>query len=64
MVRDAQKAMLAKGDSPQQISKESADVAKQFSTGAQVMTGLVGQFVTGAIISLIIGLFIKTKQNA
>jgi len=64
MVRDAQKAMLARGESPQQISKESADVAKQFSTGAQVMMGLVGQFVTGAIISLIIGLFIKTKQNA
>lgn len=63
MVHDAQKAMIAKGESQQQISQESVEVARQFTAGAQVMTALVGQFVSGAIVSLIIGLFIKTKKQ-
>lgn len=63
MVKDAQKAMIASGKSQQQINQESAAVARQFSTGMQVMMALVGQFFTGLIISLIIGLFIKTKTT-
>ena len=62
MVKDAQKAMIASGKSQQQINQESVAVAQQFSTGMQVMMALVGQFFTGLIISLIIGLFIKTKS--
>jgi len=62
MVKDAQKAMAASGKSQQQINQDSVMVSKQFTTGAQVLMALVGQFVTGLIISLIIGLFIKTKS--
>ena len=61
MVSDAQQAMIARGESQQEISQNSLEVAQQFSTGSQIMMALVGQFVTGAIVSLIIGLFIKTK---
>ena len=62
MVHDAQKAMLAKVESQQDISQASVAVRKEFSAGMQVIQALVGQFVTGAIMSLIIGLFIKTKK--
>ena len=62
MVKDAQKAMIANGYSQQRINSESAAISKEFSTGAQVGESLVGQFGTGAIISLIIGIFIKTKK--
>jgi len=61
MVKHAQKAMIAKGESQQQINQDSAMVAQQFTTGMQLMMALVGQFFTGLIISLIIGMVIKTK---
>jgi len=63
MISDAQKAMIAKGAMQQQIAIESAEIGKQFTTGAQVTMALVGQFVTGAIITLVLGLFIKTKRS-
>jgi hypothetical protein len=62
MVHDARQAMIAKGASQQQINQESVEIAKQFTAGAQVAMALVGQFGSGLIISLIIGLFIKTKK--
>jgi uncharacterized protein DUF4199 len=62
MVRDAQKAMIAQGQSQQDISQQSVEVAKQFTAGAQVMMALAGQFITGALMSLIIGIFTKTKK--
>ncbi len=62
MVADAQKSMLANGESAQQIKDNSARVAQEFTAGTQVMEALVGQFLTGTIMSLIIGLFIKTKK--
>ena len=64
MVQDAQKAMLGKGATQQQISLESEDVSQQFTTAVQVIMALLGQFGTGAIISLIIGIFVKTKNQA
>jgi hypothetical protein len=64
MVHDAQKAMISNGESQQQIGQDSIKVAKEFTPGMQVMQALTGQFVTGAIISVIIGLFVKTKRNA
>ena len=63
MVKDAQKTMIANGESQQQINQDLVMVSKQFTTGAQVMTAIVGQFVTGLMISLIIGLFIRTKSQ-
>jgi hypothetical protein len=62
MVHDTQKAMIAKVESQQDISQASVAVRREFSPGMQVMQALVGQFVTGAIMSLIIGLFIKSKK--
>jgi hypothetical protein len=64
MVHDAQKAMIAKGESQQDISQASIAVRKEFSAGMQVIQALIGQFVTGTIMSLIIGLFIKTKKKS
>ena len=64
MVKDAQKAMIANGESQQQINQDSVSVAKQFTIAAQVMMALVGQFVVGSIITLIIGLFVKTKKQS
>ena len=63
MVQDAQKAMLGKGATQQQISLESEDISQQFTTSAQVIMALIGQFGSGAVISLIIGMFIKTKMK-
>ena len=64
MVHDAQKAMIANGESQQQIGQDSVAVAREFTPGAQVMMALTGQFITGTIMSLIIGLFIKTKGKS
>jgi hypothetical protein len=63
MVHDAQKAMIAKGESQQDISQGSAAVREEFSAKMQIIESLVGQFVTGTIISLVIGIFIKTKKR-
>lgn len=62
MVNDARKAMIAQGESQQQIDQDSIKVAQEFTATAQVIMGLVGQFSTGLILSLIIGFFIKTKS--
>ncbi len=62
MVQDAQKTMRAAHESAQQITADSAQIADSYSTGAQIMMALVGQFVTGAIMSLILGIFLKGKK--
>ena len=62
MVKDAQKAMIAKGAGQQDIDQGMSKTSKQFSTGSQVMMALIGQFAVGTIISLIISLFIRTKK--
>jgi hypothetical protein len=54
--------MIAKGESQQDIGQALVAVRKEFSAGMQVIEALVGQFVTGTIMSLIIGIFIKTKK--
>jgi hypothetical protein len=64
MVKDAQKTMIAAGKSQQQINSGSAEVAKQFTPVMQVIQALVGQFFIGTIMSLIMGLFVKTKKQA
>jgi hypothetical protein len=62
MVAEAQKVMIAKGETQQQITADSVAVRKEFSTGAQVAMALVGQFFVGTVVSLIMGLFIRTKK--
>ena len=63
MVKDAQKAMIASGESAQEVKDHSTQVAQEFTAGTQVMEALVGQFFSGFIMSLIIGLFIKTRKQ-
>jgi hypothetical protein len=40
----------------------TADLEKQMTIGMQVIQSLVGQAVSGAIVSLIIGIFVKTRK--
>jgi hypothetical protein len=63
MVRDTENALKASGKTPQEISQQLEAVRKEFSTGAQVAMALVGQAFVGTIASLILGLFIRTKQT-
>ena len=62
MVHDAQKAMIASGESQQQIGQNSIKVAKEFTPGMQVVQALAGQFFSGVIISVIIGLFVRNRK--
>lgn len=62
MVAEAQKAMVAAGETKQQMAADSKTVAAEYSTGMQVVEALVGQFVVGTVVSLIMGLFIKTGK--
>lgn len=62
MLAEAQKVMLANHETPQQIADHSYAVKQEFSTTMQVAQALLGQFVVGMLISLIMGLFIKTKK--
>ena len=62
MVNDAKKNMTAAGESPDTIKTNLTDVAREFTPGVQVMQALVGQFVTGTLLSLIVGLFLKSKK--
>jgi len=64
MVQDAQKFMRAAHETEQQISTDSVKVAAEFTTGMQVTEALVGQFVMGTIMSLILGLFLKGKKKS
>ena len=63
MVSDAQKAMHAAHETPEQIAIHTASVAAEYNTGMQVTQALVGQFVTGSIMSLILGIFLKGKKK-
>jgi len=62
MVSEAQKAMAANGETPQQIAEHSKSVQAEFSTGGQVMQALVGQTVVGTVVSLILGAFLRSKK--
>lgn len=63
MVNEGIKAMLADGKSPAEIAEATAGLQKQFSPATQLMQALVGQTVMGAIFSLILGVFIRTKKQ-
>ena len=62
MVKDTGKALAAAGKAPEEISRRLEGVRKEFTTGAQMMMALVGQTVVGSIVSLILGLFIRSKK--
>jgi hypothetical protein len=63
MVQDCQRTMIAAGKSPAEIAQCVESTRKEFSTGAQVTQALIGQAVVGTILSLIFGLFLRTKNK-
>jgi hypothetical protein len=63
MVNEAHKAMVASGESPKQIAHDMVGVRWEFSTGGQVMAALIAQSVVGTIISLIMAIFIRSKNS-
>jgi Protein of unknown function (DUF4199) len=64
MLNEARKTMIAAGKSPKQIADELISVKWQFSTTGQVIQALAAQSVVGTIISLIMGIFIKSKKTS
>lgn len=62
MVTEAQKVMIADKETQQQIAEHTKAMQAEFSTGMQVIQALVGQFFVGTVVSLIMGIFVKTKK--
>jgi hypothetical protein len=61
MVKEAEKALISSGATPQEIAIKSEAIKKEYSISMLVMQGFIGQTVMGSIASLIIGIFMKTK---
>ncbi len=61
MVAESQRVMVADGKSPAEIATATAGLQKQMTTGMQVLQSLVGQTVSGTVLSLITGAFVKSK---
>lgn len=62
MVAESKKVMLANGKSSSEIAASTADLKKQMTVGMQVMQSIVGQALSGTIIALIMGAFVKTRK--
>jgi hypothetical protein len=62
MVAESKKEMIARGETAAQIATHVADLQKQLSAAAQVMQALVAQSVIGTLISLVMGLFVRSKK--
>jgi hypothetical protein len=62
MLSESIKEMTADGKSPAEIAAGLPGLKQQWSTGGQMMQALMGQTACGTVISLILGLFIKSKK--
>lgn len=62
MVEESKKAMIADDKSPAEIAAGMPGLQQQWATGGQMLQALVGQSVLGTVISLVMGVFIKTKK--
>lgn len=63
MVQDCQRTMTAAGKSPAEVVQCVESTRNQFSTGAQIAQALIGQAIAGTLLSLIFGLFFRTKNK-
>jgi hypothetical protein len=63
MVQDVRQSLTAAGKSSAEIARAAESARKEFSTGDQVAQALIGQAVVGTLITLILGLFIRTKNK-
>lgn len=64
MIADALKTMQANHETPQQINMHLEAVRNEFSTKTQFTEALIGQFVMGTAISLILAPFMRGKTMA
>ncbi|OCX52316.1 hypothetical protein BEL04_12635 [Mucilaginibacter sp. PPCGB 2223] len=62
MISESQKALLASGKSPADVTAATPALQQQWSTGGQVVQALVGQTICGVVIALVMGIFVKTKK--
>lgn len=62
MLAESKKALVAEGKSPAEIAANMTSLQQQWTTGGQMLQALVGQTVCGTVISLVMGLFIKSKK--
>ena len=63
MVRDVGQSLTAAGKSPTEINQAMESARKEFSTGGQVAQALIGQAVVGTVLTLLIGLILRTKNK-
>jgi hypothetical protein len=63
MLAESKQAMIADGKSPAEIAASMPGLQQQWTTGGQMVQALVGQTVCGTVIALVMGIFIKTKNN-
>jgi len=62
MLSESTKEMAAAGKSPAEIATSMPGLKQQWSTGGQMVQALVGQTVSGTVIALVMGIFVKTKK--
>ena len=63
MINEAHKDLIASGESAKQIAQDMVAVKWEFSTGGQVTAALVAQTIVGTVISLILGIFTRSKKS-
>jgi len=63
MLAENKKTLIAEGKSAAEIAASQADLAKMLTPGIQIMQALVLQTATATILSLIMGLFLKSKRS-
>jgi len=63
MINEAHKDLAASGESVKQIAQDMVAVRWEFSVGGQVTAALVAQTFIGTIITLILGIFMKSKRS-
>ena len=62
MVSEVERTMKASGASSYEITDQIEKAKREFSTPMQMMQSFIGQSVIGMLASLIIGIFIRTKN--
>jgi hypothetical protein len=63
MAQDVQRSLATSGKTPSEIGHAVESTRKEFSTSPQVIQSLVGQAIVGSLLTLIIGLFLRTKNK-
>jgi hypothetical protein len=63
MVQDVRQSLTAAGKSPAEIAQATEATRKEFSAGSQVAQALIGQAVAGTLITLVLAIFLRTKNK-